>query len=290
MAVLTIKNLTKRFKSVIALDDISFEVESGDIFGFLGPNGAGKSTTIRCILNFLRPTSGQIKIFDQDSQAQAVKLKQRIGYVPSEPVLYQNWTVDEHFKFVAKLNSKPSYEIAQNLAKKFNLDVNKKVKNLSTGNQQKAAIILAIATKPDLLILDEPTRGLDPLLRSAFHKLLKYYQRGGGTVLLSSHDLSEVEELCNRVVVINQGRVVNDTTVQELRGQHGHVIRVTFERTIPDLTKFPNLENLVVSGNYAQFNIKGDVNPILSKLSLYKIRNLEITATSLEEIFMEIYR
>ncbi|HRV75864.1 MAG TPA: ATP-binding cassette domain-containing protein [Candidatus Saccharimonadales bacterium] len=188
--VLDINNVTKFFGKQKALEDVSLKISKGEIFGFLGPNGAGKSTTIRCITDTIRPNKGSVTIFGKDAnkEASSTELKNLIGYVPAEPNLYPNWTVDRHIKFaehIFKVDSKRSTE----LKKLLSIDGDRKVGALSTGNHQKLAIILALIHNPMLLILDEPTRGLDPLFRSTLHQLLRDYQARGGTILLSSHDL-----------------------------------------------------------------------------------------------------
>lgn len=290
MAVLAIKNLSKNFGNTQALDGVSFTVNKGQIFGFLGPNGAGKSTTIKIIMDFMHPTRGEVLVFGKNAHTNAVALKEKIGYVPAEPVLYPGWTVDEHISFVAHLSGKHMIDEAKALKHLLQLDSSKKVKELSTGNQQKLAIILALAPKPPLLILDEPTRGLDPLLRATFHELLRSYKHAGGTVLLSSHDLSEVEGLCDGVVVIHKGRIVQDTTIQALRSSRQHKVRLQFNKSVPNLSALTDIHNLNISGTVVTFDSKGDVNALIALLSKHRLTDIEITSASLEDIFREIYQ
>jgi ABC-2 type transport system ATP-binding protein len=288
MNVLKVKQLEKKFGTNQALAGISFGIEKGEIFGFLGPNGAGKSTTMRCIMDYIQPSAGQVTIFGKDSRLKSAELKQRIGYVPSESNLYGNWTADEHIAFCGRLKIIDKSR-AEELKQLLQLDGQKKVRQLSTGNQQKLAIILGLIHKPDLLLLDEPTRGLDPLLRSMMHNLLRTYQKDGGTVLLSSHDLSEVEELCSNLAIIRAGKIVTDSSVDKLRQANIHSIKIRFDGKLPDLSSL-GLEELVTSDQTVNFKLKGDINPILKALAGYSVGDLEVTKASLDDVFMEIYK
>jgi len=290
MDILEINNLSKRFGSIYALDDVSFSIKKGDIFGFLGPNGAGKSTTIRIIMGFLKATKGNVSVFGLDSHVQSVEIKKQIGYVPADPILYQDWSVNEHIRFLTKIRGKQIKTRAEELKKILELNGKKKLKQLSTGNQQKLAIILALSIEPSLLILDEPTRGLDPLLRSTFHTLLREYRDRGGTVLLSSHDLSEVEDLCNKIVIIHNGKLIQDTTVSHLRAKHGHKVKAHFQDHAPSFSDIKGVEDLITTTHTAVFNTKGNLKPVLEILSHSKVGDLEISSASLEDIFEEIYK
>jgi len=290
MNLLQVKNLSKKFGNLQALDDVSFSIQKGEIFGFLGPNGAGKSTTIRIIMGFLHPTSGNIEVFGLDSVAHAVELKNQIGYVASEPVLYQDWTVDDHIRFLVNIRGPQIKSRADKLKKILELDGKKKVKQLSTGNQQKLAITLALCINPPLLVLDEPTKGLDPLLRATFHRLLREYKQAGGTVLLSSHDLSEVEDLCDKIVIIHNGKLIQDTTVTRLRSNHGHKVKAHFIDSVPDFSVFKGVESLIMTKHTVEFKIKDNLRSILEILSKSNVEDLEITSASLEDIFEEIYK
>ncbi len=290
MHLLQVNHLSKKFGNLQALDNVSFSIQKGEIFGFLGPNGAGKSTTIRIIMGFLHPTYGNINVFGLDSDADAVTLKNKIGYVPAEPVLYADWTVDEHIRFVANIRGTQIKARADKLRQILELDGSKKVKQLSTGNQQKLAITLALCINPPLLVLDEPTRGLDPLLRASFHQLLREYKQQGGTVLLSSHDLSEVEDLCDKIVIIHNGKLIQDTTVTRLRSNHGHKIKAHFIDKIPDFSDIAGIEDLVTTKHTVEFKVKDNLHPILQTLSGSHVEDLEITSASLEDIFEEIYK
>lgn len=288
--VLEVKNITKFFGKQKALENVSFEVKKGKIFGFLGPNGAGKSTTIRCIMDTIRPEKGTVQILGKNANQDksSPQLKNIIGYVPAEPNLYPNWTVDRHIKFAEKLYQVDSAKSSQ-LKELLSIRGSKKVGTLSTGNHQKLAIILALIHNPQLLVLDEPTRGLDPLFRSTLHQLLRDYQKEGGTILLSSHDLYEVEELCDKVAIIRDGNIVDDTSLTKLKGVGSHTIKVTFKEKIPTEIKDLRIEDLVSLNRTATFIIKGGLGDLLKILAKNKVQELSISSPTLEDIFKEIY-
>ncbi len=287
MNALVIQDLKKNFRKTEALKGISFNVKKGEIFGFLGPNGAGKSTTMRCIMDYIRASNGTVTIFKKDSKLSATELKDKVAYVPSEPNLYQSWTVDEHIKFVNNLQPIDQV-LSESLKQKLQLEGGRKIRHLSTGNRQKLAIILALIKKPELLLLDEPTRGLDPLLRATLHNLLRDYQKDGGTVLLSSHDLSEVEELCTDLAVIRAGELVPSEDIAKLRSIKKHKVKIVFASKPPSLNNL-EIEDLAISDKVATLTISGSLDPLLGELAKHKVKDIEINSASLEDIFMEIY-
>ncbi|MBW4062055.1 ABC transporter ATP-binding protein [Candidatus Saccharibacteria bacterium] len=286
MNTLVINELSKKYGKTTAVDELSFTVAKGDIFGFLGPNGAGKSTTMRAIMGFDKPTSGTVSIKGLDAWTDATAVKEFTSYVPSEPNLYPDWTGDDHIKFVGRFKPLDQAKI-NSLKQTLELDGSKRVGQLSTGNRQKLSIILALVQEPELLLLDEPTRGLDPLLRATFHKLLKTYQSGGGTVLISSHDLAEVEALCTDVAIIRAGKLIKDTTVASLRSAGLHQVKVTFTGRPPS---FAHLKpsNLVTSGSTVTYAVR-DINPVLAVIAGHDVAQIEITNASLEDAFAELY-
>jgi len=288
MSLIEVKQLTKNFGSLQALKGISFAVEAGEIFGYLGPNGAGKSTTIRVLMDFIRPNSGSAHILGHPTTGAPASMRADIGYVPAEPNLYGHLTVRDHLQLVASLRG-INLEHARSLADSLELDLGRRVRQLSTGNQQKVAIVLGLMSRPKLLILDEPTRGLDPILQSTFHRLLREYQAAGGTVFLSSHNLSEVEELCTRIAVIRDGRLIADTEIQQLKARRAHQFNVTFKGHVPHFTE-AGIQDLQVTDHSMHFTYTGDVNLILRSLSQHSVTSLEITQPGLEQIFMEMYQ
>lgn len=288
MAVLEVKNLSKCFGKVNAVDDISFSVEKGEIFGFLGPNGAGKTTTIRCIMDFLRPSLGNINVFGLDSLKNSSEIKKRVGYLPADVSLYDGWTGQDHFNFLEKVKGKS--ENLSELIEKFDYNPKIKFKNLSTGNKRKLGIIIALMHKPELIILDEPTAGLDPLLQNTTYEILQDYQKTGSTIFMSSHNLAEVDRICSKVVIIKDGKIVATEGVSDLKNKKIHVVTVHFNGPFE-----PN--NLLFEGAEVQeklpdgliLDVKGDLNPLVKKLGAYDIRDLEISHASLEEVFLEFY-
>ena len=226
-AVLSISSLAKSYGHEKALENISFQVKKGEIFGFLGPNGAGKTTTIRCIMDFIRPDKGWIKVLGQDSHQQATPLKTAIGYMPSDGQLIDRWNSVEHLRFYRSIRQNSNKNINQ-LVRALDLNPRTLVKQLSSGNRQKLGFILSLVGNPELLILDEPTKGLDPMAQNTFYEILRSYTHQGGTVLLSSHNLSEVERVCSNVAIIRKGRIVADMSMQDIRAMKTHIITATF--------------------------------------------------------------
>ncbi|MFC1662997.1 ABC transporter ATP-binding protein [Patescibacteria group bacterium] len=288
MSVIKVEGLKKYFGKIKAVDGISFEVEQGEVFGFLGPNGAGKTTTIRCMMDFIRPTDGKIVILDNDSYRDTVKLKKKIGYLSGAVKLYGKWTGNDHIEFIRHLNGKD--DNADELVKRLEFDTTRKAKHLSSGNRQKLGIIMALMTKPEVMVMDEPTNALDPLLQHEIYDLLKEMSSSGSTVFMSSHNLAEVEKVCTRVGIIREGKMVATESIQSLKEKRIFTVNVSFT------DKF-NKEDLIGGGITIKeempsgliLNVTGDLNPILEKLAQHKVRDLSIIHASLEEIFLESY-
>lgn len=290
MAVISVNNLKKYFGKTKAVDGISFEVNEGEIVGFLGPNGAGKTTTIRCLMDFLRPDEGKIEIFGLDAQQNSEKLKRDIGHLSSESTLYSSWTGQEHIHFLEKIRGLSKLD--EELVEELKLDVLKKAGALSTGNKRKLGVILALMHQPKLLILDEPTLGLDPLLQNYIYEILKTHAAKGNTVFMSSHNLAEVEKICNRVIVLRNGKIVNVEKVSDLRAKKIYTIYAFFEGDTPkkELTT-DGAELIEEFSDGLALKVKGDIKPLLTKLSNYKnLKDLEIAHANLEEVFMEFYK
>ena len=286
---ISIKKLNKSFGSKHALRDVTFTIPKGQISGFLGPNGAGKTTTIRCIMDFIRSDSGEIKVLSMDARDDSVALKDKIGYVPSDHQLNNKWTGAQHIAFVSKARGVSS--LAPGMVDRLNLDVTTKVKNLSSGNKQKLSIILALIGSPSLLILDEPTQGLDPLFQNEIYDILREFQQSGGTVFISSHNLSEVQRLCSRVAIIREGRIVAEESLDNLRELNTHEVTVRFTKKVP--TKAFDLPNIVVVSNQSNeisLRVRGELDPIIKLLAQYKVLDLKVVHASLEEVFMELYQ
>jgi len=288
MSVIEVKNFKKYFGETRAVDNISFTVERGEIFGFLGPNGAGKTTTIRCMMDFMRASEGTISILDKDSFTNSVSLKERIGYLSGSVRLHGDWTGREHIDFVRKLNGKK--DIAVDLASRLNFNSRIKAKKLSSGNRQKLGVIMAFMLEPEVLILDEPTITLDPLLQNVVYDLLREVTSNGATVFMSSHNLAEVERVCNRVGIIREGKMVSIESVKSLKEKQMYSVRVYFNEPI-DKNVFIGEGVSVVKEMPMGLVMKvaRDINPILKKLAAYNVKDISISQVSLEEIFLEFY-
>lgn len=287
--IVEVKNLKKHFGKTRALDGVSFNVQKGEIFGFLGPNGAGKTTAIRCMMDFIRPTSGNVSILGVDANQKSVELKKHLGYLTSDLHLYDNWNGHDHIDLTESLRGK-SKNLAE-LIKLFGFDQKIKVKKLSTGNKQKLGLILALMNEPEILILDEPTRGLDPILQNVFYKIILELKQKGVTIFMSSHNLPEVEKVCDRVAIIKEGKLVALEDIQTIRKKKIHIVTVYFESKFSEHDfKIKNTEIAQKFSDGLEIRVQGNLNPLLKKLSNYKIKDLEITHENLEENFLEFYK
>jgi len=284
-----VRNLKKYFGQTHAVDDISFSVEKGEIFGFLGPNGAGKTTTIRCLMDFIRPSSGEISIFNENAQNDSAKLKNKIGFLPGNVRLYEGWTGEDHIKFIEGIRGK-SKKVAELIGK---LDFNPRIKtrHLSSGNKQKLGLILALMNNPELLIMDEPTIGLDPLLQNTIYEILEESKKNGTTIFMSSHNLPEVERLCSRVGIIKDGKIIALEDIDKLHAKKMHVVNLTFDGQFnKNDFNFDGVEINEVLPNGLILNVKGDINILLKKLSGYRLKDINISHATLEEVFLEFYQ
>lgn len=290
MSVLEVKNLKKYYGSVKAVDGISFGVNEGEIYGFLGPNGAGKTTTIRCLMDYLRPDEGEVLIFGRDARRESTDLKKEIGFLPSEVRLYDDWTGEEHLSFFKRTRELDGSDIK--LTETLGLDTSKRFKDLSTGNKQKLGLVLALLHRPRLLILDEPSSGLDPLLQNEIHKILRQRAREGVTVFMSSHNLAEVERICQRVCIIRQGKIAAVESIKELKKKRVYTIFAYFDREVPAENELEGID-LEVKEKLVDGLVllaRGDIDPIVSLLEKYELKDLEITHANLEDVFLQYYR
>jgi ABC-2 type transport system ATP-binding protein len=290
MNVIEINKLTKSYGKARGIIDVSFNVEQGEIFGFIGPNGAGKSTTIRTLLSLIYPTSGSAKIFGKDCVQYASEIKKDIGYLPSEVFYYDNMKVIDLLKYSASFYKKDCMNRIKELAELLSLDLNKKIDDLSFGNKKKVGIVQGMLHSPKLIILDEPTSGLDPLMQQKFFELIKEENRKGATVLFSSHILSEVQQVCDRVAIIKDGRIINVEKISTLRENTYKKIAVEAVNSIEQGYFLMNgVTNLTVQDNAASFLFSGDINKIMGQITNLKLRNVSIVEPDLEEIFMHYY-
>lgn len=285
-----INKLTKYYGKARGIVDVSFNVEEGEIFGFIGPNGAGKSTTIRTLLSLIYPSSGSAKIFGKDIVEFGPEIKKEIGYLPSEVFYYDNMKVIDVLKYSASFYKKNCDKRIKDLAAIMELDLNKKVDDLSFGNKKKVGIVQGLLHEPKLIILDEPTSGLDPLMQQKFFDLILEENKKGTTVLFSSHILTEVQKLCDRVAIIKEGKIIKVENIKTLKESNYKKfkfgVKSEFDR---DSFKIEGVNNLNVKDNTVSFLFKGDVNKVISKLSFLEIGNLWVEDPSLEEIFMHYY-
>lgn len=289
-SLLELKSVTKVFGKKKAVNNLSLKLNAGEIYGFLGPNGAGKTTTIRMVMDFIRPDSGKVVLFGKAGSDNLAAARQHIGFLSADASLYPEWNALRHIKYVESLRGAESSGLE--LAKRFELDIKSKYKNLSSGNQQKLGIILATMHSPKLLILDEPTRGLDPIWQAEIYDILKEFKGNGGAVFMSSHNLSEVQKICDHVGIIKDGKLVSSETMDSLRKIHTHQISVLFQEYV-DLSVIKKIKNVeVIKSNNKSLlaNVTGDLNEFMSVITKHKIRDLEVTHVSVEETFLRHYR
>jgi polyether ionophore transport system ATP-binding protein len=281
--------LTKHYADTRALDELDLQVQQGEVFGYLGPNGAGKTTTIRLLLGLHRPTAGRAELFGIDAWHDPVAAHRRLAYVASEPYLWPGLTGTETLEFLGRLRDGKDRAYRSVLIERFQLEADKKVRALSHGNRQKVQLIAAFASRADLLILDEPTGGLDPLMEMAFRETVLEAKNRGQTLFLSSHILSEVEAVCDRVGILRQGRLVDQGTLAELRHLGALTVEVVFEGEAPTLPPMPGVAVASAGANALRFEVSGEVGPLIAALADYPVKALTSREPSLEEIFLHHY-
>jgi ABC-2 type transport system ATP-binding protein len=288
------EGLSKRYGSTLALDRLDLSVAEGEVYGYLGPNGSGKTTTIRLLLGLHRPSGGRAEVFGIDAWRDPVQAHRRVAYVAGEPFLWPAITSAETFEFLARLHGGADVPYRELLVERFQLEPNKKIRALSKGNRQKVALIAALATRADLLLLDEPTSGLDPLMEVVFRDCVKEARQRGQTVFLSSHILSEVEALCDRVGILREGRLVDEGTLEQLRHLAAQTVEVTFSGAAPEIEPLPGVHAQSAGPNALRFEVAGDIGPLIAALAGaqaggYSIATLSSREPSLEEVFLHHY-
>jgi ABC-2 type transport system ATP-binding protein len=283
------EGLTKRYGPTLALDQLDLSVAAGEVYGFLGPNGAGKTTTIRLLLGLHRPTGGRAEVFGLDAWRNPVEAHRRVAYVAGEPFLWPSLTSAETFEYLARLRGSTDLAYRDVLVDRFKVEVDKKVRALSKGNRQKVQLVAAFASRADLLILDEPTSGLDPLMEIAFRETVLEARERGQAVFLSSHILSEVEALCDRVGILRAGRLVDEGTLAELRHLATQTVVVHFESRPPALDGVPGVEVTGVDGATVTYEVSGSPQPLLEAIAGHAVLSLTTNEASLEEIFLRHY-
>ena len=289
MSVIEVNNLTKYYGKARGIVDVSFNVEEGEIFGFIGPNGAGKSTTIRLFLSLIYPTSGEAKIFGKDCIKFGPEIRQEIGYLPSEVFYYEGMKVLDLLKYSASFYKKDCTKRLYDLADLMELDLKRRIDDLSYGNKKKVGIVQGLLHSPKLIILDEPTAGLDPLMQQIFFNLIREENQRGATVFFSSHILGEVQRLCNRVAIIKEGRVIKLQDIKTLQKDNYKKIRITAENLDEKVFKFSGVTNLSRQDGVLSFFYKGDINQITRVIGGMQLQDVAIEEPSLEEIFIHYY-
>ncbi|WP_084075286.1 ABC transporter ATP-binding protein [Demequina sp. NBRC 110052] len=291
-APIEIDSLTKRFGDVVAVDDVTFEIERGEIFGFLGPNGAGKSTTIRCLLDLIRPTSGSCRVLGLDSRKDAVEIRRHLGFLPSDLALYPNLTGRQTLEFLAHLRGGVDWTWVDALADRLDADLTRRVAEYSSGNRQKVGIIQAFMNRPEVVVLDEPITGLDPLVQLEFHGLLREHAAEGNTVFLSSHTLSEVERVTDRVAFIRRGRLVAVESMDDLRDKAVRRLRLEFAAPV-EAEAFLAVEGVheaTADGATLTVQYEGSMAPLLRAATERDVISVESGSIDLDEMFLEFYR
>lgn len=283
--------MTKLYGQIIGLKDVNFTVEKGEIFGFLGPNGAGKTTTIRLLLNLLHPTSGNIFIFDQDVKSTSLNIRQNCGYLPGDFFAYGNMTADEFLTYVAHLRNLPKSQLSDLIDRfGFRQSLSQKIKHLSHGTRQKLGILQTFFHQPDLVILDEPTTGLDPLVREEFYQFLREYQAAGNTIFFSSHNLPEVEKVCDRIAIIRQGELVALEHLETLKKKRFRRLVLELQHPVEEELKMPEAQLLKQEGLHYEFLIRGDLKHLFKKLATLPLSEVTFPEPTLEEVFLLYYK
>jgi len=291
MNIIETEKLTKSYGTHRGIIEVDLAVIEGEIFGFLGPNGAGKTTTIRTLLDLIRPTSGVARVFGIESGADPVAIHRRVGYLPGEFALYDRLTGAQHLEYFANLRGgvDPAYQAM--LVERLDLDASRRFKEYSKGNKQKVGLVIALQHHPDLLILDEPTAGLDPLIQQSFFEVLKEAVGGGATVFLSSHILSEVEKTCDRVAIIREGRLVKVDTVDALRDLAHHQVELRFAGEVPAaaFAALPGVSDVVVDDHVLRMRVAGAITPVVQAAAGYELLDFVSREPSLEDTFLAQY-
>jgi len=289
MSIIEVNKLTKYYGKSRGIVEVSFAEEEGEIFGFIGPNGAGKSTTIRLLLSLIHPTSGSARVFGKDVALHGPEIRRDIGYLPSEVFYYQGMKVIDLLKYSASFYERDCTQRMRELSDLMELELNRRISDLSYGNKKKVGIVQGLLHSPKLLLLDEPTAGLDPLMQRKFFDLVRAENARGVTVFFSSHILGEVQRLCTRVGIIREGRIVEISDIRTLQQNNYKKVNVTAAGLTPATFDLPGVTNIQVEDGTLHFFFKGDINTVLQKISGLQVADVTIEEPTLEEIFMHYY-
>lgn len=290
-SVIKTRKLTKFYRKDPGVLDLNMDVLEGEVFGYLGPNGAGKTTTIRLFLDFIRPTSGKAELFGMDSHVDGLKIREKIGYLPGELSIYSHLTGREFLGYMASFRGGADWEYVGDIASRLKSDLSKTMGSMSHGNKQKIGLIQAFMHQPELLILDEPTIGLDPLIQQEFYRMVREVKKDGRTVFLSSHIMPEVERICDRVGIIRKGRMVAVEKISNLKERRLRHFEVHFagDVSLEAFEDVPGIRDLHVHGSILECSVSGSMDPLIKKISNYEVLNLVSHEPSLEEVFLAYY-
>jgi len=289
MSVIEVANLTKYYGKARGIVDVSFSEEEGEIFGFIGPNGAGKSTTIRLLLSLIHPTSGSARVFGKDVVAHGPEIRRDIGYLPSEVYYYEGMKVIDLLKYSASFYHRDCTRRIRELSETMELEMHRRISDLSYGNKKKVGIVQGLLHSPRLLFLDEPTSGLDPLMQRRFFDLIREENARGVTIFFSSHILGEVQRLCSRVGIIREGSIVEISDIRTLQQNNYKKVRVTADGLNVASFDLPGATNVQAENGTVHFFFKGDINTVLQRLNGIRVEDVTIEEPTLEEIFMHYY-
>jgi len=289
MSVIEVANLTKYYGKARGIVDVSFSEEEGEIFGFIGPNGAGKSTTIRLLLSLIHPTSGSARVFGKDVVAHGPEIRRDIGYLPSEVYYYEGMKVIDLLKYSASFYDRDCTQRIRELSETMELEMHRRISDLSYGNKKKVGIVQGLLHSPRLLFLDEPTSGLDPLMQRRFFDLIREENARGVTIFFSSHILGEVQRLCSRVGIIREGSIVEISDIRTLQQNNYKKVRVTADGLNVASFDLPGATNVQAENGTVHFFFKGDINTVLQRLNGIRVEDVTIEEPTLEEIFMHYY-
>ena len=289
--VIRTRGLTKSYGSVAAVVDADMEVQRGEVFGYLGPNGAGKTTTIRVLLDHIRPTSGSATVFGMDTRANSVAIKRRVGYLPGEFSLYDSMTGEEVLTYMANLRGDVDWDYTRDLADRLDANLGREFSQLSRGNKQKVGLIQAFMHRPELIVLDEPTGGLDPLVQQTFYDMIDEVKADGRTVFFSSHNLPEVERVCDRVAFIRGGRLIAVEDVNDIvqKAFHRFEARIADDFTAEEFQSVPGVAAVSVSGDAVTFDVIGSPDAVIKTLARHSVTKLFTHESALEDVFLAYY-
>jgi ABC-2 type transport system ATP-binding protein len=285
------EHLTKYYGEQVGIDDVTLEVEPGEVFGFLGPNGAGKTTAIRVLLDLIRPTGGRAEVLGLDVQRHSVEVRRRTGYLPGELTLYENMTGVELLRYFASLRGTVDWSLVDELAARLSCDLGRPIGTLSQGNKRKVGLIQAFMHRPELLILDEPTAGLDPLIQHEFLRLISEASLNGQTVFLSSHNLPEVERVCHRAGMIRGGRLIAVENIADLKARALRRLEIRFAEPVPtaEFDGLPGIQDASVDGEVVRCTVTGPLDAVIKAAARFEVVDLVSQEPNLEEIFMALY-